>query len=244
MKHINFWLSMLLLLSIPLTTIAISAPSTGQRKQPSTLDRLISIFRPQPKPGGTRGGVCLLTPLEPEEILWSDRPLFIWEAKISRIDVRLVTSQRVVWSQSLPALTQSFRYQGEPLLPGKTYEVIPYDAQGKQLITQNHPRFTLIDTTQQQKIQADLAQKEASWRNNRDAIEAIALEKALYLSEQGFWSDALQTLYVVPNPSLELRQFVQTTIQKVCQGTNVDLTKHHSRQIIGKQYHVREHKPS
>lgn len=181
------------------------------------INRLANIFRPNRRRGGTRGGICLITPVA---LLWSDRPLFVWDAKVGKIEVWLVDQPRLLWSQVLPANSQSALYQGEPLQPGQTYEVILYDAAGNPQNQQFYPRFTLVEGSKRQQIQADLAQQAARLKAKRSTAEAIGLEQAIYFSEQELWSDAFQTIYAVPNPSAELHQFIQQTTQAACQESS------------------------
>jgi hypothetical protein len=222
MNSLKSWSSIFLAIGVivtPLLVPVLSIPTSAaahKTKQQSPVERLASIFRPTRRQNGTRSGsVCLLTP---GEILWSDRPLFVWDANVSKITVRTV-NQRPVWSQTLMPNHQSIVYQGEPLQAGQTYEVILYDANGERLTRneQFYPRFTLLEVTRQQKVEVELAQIESQLRANRATTEEIALAKAIYFSEQELWSDALQVIYTIPNPSTETNQFIQTATQNICE---------------------------
>jgi len=160
--------------------------------------------------------------------------VFIWDFKVgktevrpiavSKIEVQTADDQRLVWSQALTPTSQSALYQGEPLQPGQ-YKVILYSLGGSIITDQQlPPRFTLIEEAKRQQIQAGLTQIEKQLRIKKASVEAIALEKAIYFSEEELWSDALQTIYSVPNPSAELHQFVQEATQKMCEESKVAVT--------------------
>lgn len=223
MNSLKASLSILLTLGVTVTPLSPSVTAVAREAKPSVVEQLARIFRPTPRPSRSRGGGCLVTPGEP---LWSDIPLFVWEFNVGKIEVRTANDRRSVWSQALTPNNQSAIYQGEPLQPGQTYEVILYDVKGERVIRNAdfYPRFTLIEEAKRQQIQAGLTQIEKQLRSKKASVEAIALEKAIYFSEQALWSDALQVIYLVPNPSAELRQFVQQATQDACKDSDTTVT--------------------
>lgn len=223
MSLLNAWLSIFLILGITILPLSMPIPvRANQPPQKSAIDHLKDIFRPTRRQGGTRGGGCLVMP---GDTLWSDRPLFVWNGPVTKLEVRTETDHRLVWSQMLAQGRQSALYQGEPLQPGQTYEVILYDANGDRLIRneQFYPRFTLTEASQRQQIQADLTQRAQQLQTNQARVEAIAIEQAIYFAERELWSDALQVISSVPAPSAELSQFLQVTLQNTCKAPDAAL---------------------
>lgn len=232
----GFWFGFLLtLITCPANNMPSATASqfpTGviarQNQQPSALSQLKDLFGPRRRSGGTRGGVCLITPGYRTSTLWSDRPLFVWKVTgnkpVERIEIRIADSNTPVWSQVISPTTNQIIYQGRALQPNQTYEVILYDATGEPL-TQDadlHPRFTLMDEDQRQQIQQDLASNTKQLEPQTDAGASqfsegvIAVEKAVYLSQQELWSDALQVLYSVPERSSELQQLIEAATTEAC----------------------------
>lgn len=206
--------------------VSLALPTTSafsQQRQKSALEILQEIFRPKPRPAGTRGPICLITPgLKPERvalsdipIVLSDRPLFLWQQPVTRVEVQLATSGTIVWDQSLPPNSRSILYQGVPLQPGQTYQVIAF-GRNYPLNTGEDAQFTVLDTKQRSQISADLAQKETELKNQNRSAEDIAIAQASYLAQQSLFSDAFQLLYSLPEQSPKLNSFLTDITPKVC----------------------------
>jgi hypothetical protein len=196
--------------------------SQGKRQSVSAF--LTGIFQPMRRKGGTRSGsICLVTPgLGETRGVWSDRPLFLWDREISRVEVRLVNTDTSVWNQTVPSSSRSIVYQGQPLQPGQTYVVLLFDPTDSLFIKDkdyaSHPKFTLMAESERSSIAQGLAATENQFKSQGSSDETIALEKAELFTEKKLWSDALQTIYSVQNSSLELQTFVQTIITDTCKA--------------------------
>jgi hypothetical protein len=66
-----------------------------------------------------------------------------------------------------------------------------------------------MDSEKRRGITNDLTKLDASLKQERATVEKIALEKANYFAGREMWTDALQQLYSVPNPSPELLQTIK-----------------------------------
>ena len=210
MSSLKAWLSVLLALGVTITPLSLPVTAVAnQIKQPSVVQRLIAIFRPIPRRSGTRGNGLLM----PGVKIWSDRPLFMWDGNVSKIEVLRANDLGSAWSQVLPSISKTMIYQGEPLKPGQTYTVILYDFEG---MPTSGDDFILIGGTERQQIQRGLTDIEKRLpHTNRATAEEIAMEKAIYFFEQHLDSDAHQVISSVPNLSADLRQSLPVATQKM-----------------------------
>jgi hypothetical protein len=196
----------------------------NQTRPKSALERLQSIFRPRRRPGGTRGPICLITPgLRPEWLslseipfVLSDRPLFVWERSVAKVELRLASNRTTIWQQILPPQSQRTVYQGPALKPGQTYQVIAFGASQNPLNTGEDAQFTVVETTQRDEIIKDLAALEAKLKQENFSSEAIAIAKATELSKRSLLSDAYQLLDALPARSPELDAFLKKISDQVC----------------------------
>lgn len=173
------------------------------------------------KPGGGRPlptansrNLCGLTPdqsLKNQQV-WSNRPLFVWQGEVERIEVREpLPSGEVLWKQAVTPNQRSISYGGEPLQPGR-YNWIIFDRQNRPFVFQ----FTVMDAEQRQTIEKDLQQLEEKLNTRRTTAEERALHRAQYFAQQQLWSDFWQEIFSVKNPSAALSEIVQTKTAELC----------------------------
>jgi len=216
-----------LLISDSLSSIVLSLstePAFSQVKQESALEILQGIFRPRRRPAGTRGPICLITPgLKPEWVslseipfILSDRPLFVWQKPVTRVEVRLAPSGTVVWQQSLPPDRRRILYQGTPLQPSQTYQVVAFGRRNDPLNIGEDAQFSLVSPAQRTQIISDLTRKEAELSKQNRPAEEIAIAKAIDLSKRSLLSDAFQILDAIPNRSPQLNSFLTDIAAKAC----------------------------
>jgi hypothetical protein len=184
-----------------------------RRVEGEGIRRLIEAFRRRRSEGsGIRRGdgqdICLISPglLEEVNVIWSDRPLFLWLGAADHILVRDAETLEQVWSQPIDPMVAGITYDGESLQSGRTYEW--------QLNSSDHFfAFTVMDSDQRNQIAAELQ----LIQTRGGTPEEIAVGQANYLvNEVGLWSDALQILYSVENPSPSLLQARQEIIDDIC----------------------------
>ncbi|MBE9198879.1 MULTISPECIES: hypothetical protein [unclassified Nodularia (in: cyanobacteria)] len=165
----------------------------------------------EPRNGGSRppNSVCMVSPDAPRvyRMVWSDRPLFIWQGYASTVAVQPIRSNANLWIQSVNQ-TQNITYTGEPLEPGQTYQ---WAVNSNQFVP-----FQIMEKPQRDRISTDLHNIEKQLNAMSANTEAIALAKANYFMENNLWSDVLQQIYSVPKPSAELIAFRQDIVQKLC----------------------------
>ncbi|WP_448282500.1 hypothetical protein [Phormidesmis priestleyi] len=217
----------LLISGLMISSIFLVIPTElafSQVKQKSALETLQGIFRPRRRPAGTRGPICLITPgLKPAWVslsgipfVLSDRPLFLWQQPVTRVEVRLATSNAVVWSQTLPPNSRSIFYHGTPLQSNQTYQVVAFGSKNYPLNTGEDAQFTLVSTNERARISADMAQKETELKHQNRSTEEIAIAQAIDLSKQSLLSDAFQLLYSLPDRSPKLNSFLTDIMTKAC----------------------------
>ena len=211
----------------PLQYHAASLPAFPQPKQRRPRNRL-----------GGRGdnGICAIAPglLERQNVVWSDHPLFLWDASSKMSLQQLVVidqTGKIVWQKPLAATAQSALYAGQPLQPGQFYtwqlqwtqqnaeatadSANERTARSTNEYTANYT-FQLMEPEQQRQIAAELQTLD---RQLHDAnAETIATQQADYLINQPepLWSDALRILYTIENPSRQTIEKLQSWVSAAC----------------------------
>ena len=74
-------------------------------------------------------------------------------------------------------------------------------------------------------VSQELAALENQMQGEGATESEIAIAKADYFVNQQLWSDALQQLYTVENPSPELTQKKQEVVAYLCKQNNSDVTQ-------------------
>lgn len=196
---------------------------TRRAKQNSIWDAIWKLVMKRDEPSlSSRDGVCVINPglLGEKNVIWSDRPLFLWQGKVQNLEVRPYSldtpysGQKVLWSQTVIAGSQSATYTGETLQPGQTYDwqLVVVDSSPRRL------RFTfqVMDAQSRDRITDELTAMETQLKSAGATPEAITLAKAKYFAERDLWSDALQEVYSVQNPSTELTKNTQELSSNLC----------------------------
>ncbi|MEO0927008.1 MAG: hypothetical protein AAFY63_14165 [Cyanobacteria bacterium J06643_13] len=207
--------SLILISLIPLTVRAEKeSPPPEKPKQSTSIFRaVLSLFKTSERRMMTRGDeVCLISPGNgAEQLIWSDRPLFIWWGEISESQINLYRQEQLIWTETVPANSQTIAYSGAALEPGVKYdwELVANGRNYRQTIV-------LLEQSQQKAIAAELASLNRQLKTNKATIEAIAIARAEYFLDQELSSDALQQLYLVKNPSPELTAQIANFEDRLC----------------------------
>jgi hypothetical protein len=155
-------------------------------------------------------------------VIWSDRPLFLWQADSHDIDVQQLeltdAEGRILWEKSLDTTTASVIYDGQPLQPGQFYtwrlEWTVQDRDNSMDYT-----FQIMEAEQRNQIASDLQTLTNQSQNSNTHSESIADRQARYFIDNSPWSDALQVLYMNPNLSVETTQEIRNWIDAACDGS-------------------------
>jgi hypothetical protein len=160
-----------------------------------TLDAFIRLYgRPPEEGGGKPAGVCKIAPSLRGGVFFSDRPTFIWQGSVQRIEVRTVIGRQLVWGKNVAAQEQSAAFPSTlpPLLPNIQYQVI-FDGDYNDATS-----IELISTSQRDLVQSGLNQRTKALTQQRPSKPTLALQKATYLAEQNYKLDAFGLLFSVP----------------------------------------------
>lgn len=197
-----------------------STPAKSPKQSTSIFEAILSLFKSPERRFISRGdGVCLISPGNlGEQLIWSERPLFIWQGKIPKSKISLTKSaensgekDRLVWTQIVSENTKTVAYAGEALQPGSTYYWELF-SDGKT----DGRAITLMTEFQREAIAAELTALENKLENDGATEEDIAIAKADYFVRQKLGFDALQQLYSVPNPSPRLTAQIIEIEQQLC----------------------------
>lgn len=209
---------------VPLVELSLIAPASAQ------LSQWVSFWqqRRPPRPLGTRSGICLMTPglLDKDLKIMSDRPLFSWQGKATKLNVRDYTTQKIVWTTDLDPQTQQIVYGDvKPLEPGKLYE---WQVIGENPSSTDLGYWSTVEimaTPERDQITAKLKEIEQKAKQNKALPEAIVDQQVAYLLEQNLWSDAMTVLYTVKNPSSEFTQKRQEFASRLCTAKTTSMTQ-------------------
>jgi hypothetical protein len=201
---------------IALPAIASLQPVQSARTDAPIQDLVTSLKRDEP-PLGSRGVICPISPglLGDTDVVWSDRPIFLWQGHATQIALRTLTGQETLWQQALTETNQSATYSGAPLQPGQLYEWELVDGTDSRDYV-----FQVMEPSDRDRISGELQTLETRLKDSGASEEAIAIEQARYFAQQGLWSDAMQTLQSVDAPSAELTQTVAEMTRYLCGTTS------------------------
>jgi hypothetical protein len=201
---------------------------TTQGKPTSFWERIAQIILHKPEPpikprkGGSRPieMVCMVSPDAPDQIriVWSDRPLFIWQGDVKEIALRQQGKEEKMWNPNV-LNTKHISYTGTPLQPGQTYEWLVYRNTSSP-ISPTFVLFQVMEAPQRNQITNELTKLEAQLKAKGAAEETIAEEKAKFFVDKGLWSDVMQQAYSVKNPSPELLKLTQEIPKHLCSNTS------------------------
>ena len=175
------------------------------------------------KDGTTRGGsLCLVSPglIEVEGKIWNTRPIFIWQGKLNRIEIRPSNSKQVLWTFDIQDDEEIVDYTGEELEPGNTYywRIFDSTSSADSLLGIQRRTFEIIDVEEHEAITQDLAKLDQDLNKQGATKEAIAFARVKFFAERNLWSDALSEVFKVKKPSMELQDFRSNILQRLCQG--------------------------
>lgn len=190
----------------------VQGQEIGER---SALEGLMQTFnqRRQQREGIRRSGLCVMSPSIVEtDVIWSDRPLFLWQGAAEQITVNKLGSSEVLWNQPIDPQTRQVLYNGTALQPGEIYQ---WELTGASDI-KTSLIFQVMETDKRNQIAAQLQAIEAQLKADGASQEIIELQQAQYFADQGLWSDALQQLYSIGNSSPDAVQAIQQIESSLC----------------------------
>ncbi|GGA28783.1 DUF928 domain-containing protein [Okeania sp. KiyG1] len=178
------------------------------------------------KDGGTRGpGLCLVSPglvevkgqIRDYSTIWNTRPIFIWQGKLNRIEIRPSNNEEFLWTFDIQDDEEIVDYTGEELKPGNTYRWRIFDSTDS-IAGMQQRTFRIIDVEKHEAITQDLAKLDQDLNKQGATKEAIAFARFQFFAERHLWSDALSEVFKVKEASIELQAFRSNILQRLCEG--------------------------
>lgn len=212
-------------------------PGTGGARVQSWDDVFQDFYQRENEPpgesgnAGTRGSFsCAIAPMDVNTNMeiWSDRPLFVWLGTLAKLEIRSVENDRLLWSETVTADKRRATYNGEALEPGETYDWLLFDWASEEASPIYWVQFKVMDAQQRDRITEDLAALEAELNERGVTAERIAYARAQYFAERKLWSDFLQEVFSVENPSSELAQEIDTLYEQLCKPSEPQSNSMHS----------------
>lgn len=176
---------------------------------------IVSIFIRRKTPGGGKGEICAILPQalvdssneqKGTEEIWTDKPVFFWRGVgVTQIDIFEIGKDEVFATLKVKEGLTKIKYNGKPLQPGQSYtwQITAEKVRGLP-IKDTGSNFTVMDGKERASITDDLTKLEARLKKKGDSVEKIALGKADYFAKKEMWTDVLEQLYSVQNPSPQL----------------------------------------
>ena len=231
-KHHRF-VKIFLATSTALCLASVTVQAQNQSESPtkkmragSALERILSLFKSRENSLITRGEVCLVSPGSVgEQTIWSDRPVFILHRTTNQAQIDLYSSTinynyerdgQLIWSSNISPNTATLAYTGEQLKPGFVYDwSLSNDNKTYALTT-----FKLMPQSEREAIATELTAIETELQQQGATAEEIAIAKADYFVNRQLFSDALQQLHSVDNPSPDLTTKIADITQYLCESNN------------------------
>jgi hypothetical protein len=163
-------------------------------------------------------GLVAADPVKSDRV-WNDRPMFIWFGAGVKLNLRVRGKEELFWSRNLDLDDRRVIYSGPPLRRGENYQWQIVFPQGRRSAVSRWYPVEVLSVADYNQYMGEWQREEAQLRQERADAEAIALEKAGFFMEQDLWSDALQILFELNNPSPALRQYRQDWLNYLC-GSN------------------------
>ncbi|WP_421656666.1 hypothetical protein [Leptothermofonsia sp. ETS-13] len=180
-------------------------------------DEVWTLLRQRKIRGGSRGGeVCPLAPAGGYEVsqVWSDRPLFLWQGSLARIEVT-DKNGKPLWKQPISKETASIIYGGKSFQPGQNYLWKLFTSRFQSTPKYILP-FQMMESQSRDRITADLRALETQLKTKGATTEEIALQRVNYFVNQNLLSDALREMYSVKDPSNALKEIIQQAPSELC----------------------------
>ena len=217
------WVLSTLLLSAMISSVPTRASQVTkvQTNLPGYLKDIIqtSFSKDNPPPvdpeiPGTRGP-CTIAPLDlkTNTEVWSDRPLFLWQGPIGKIEVRQQGNNDVLWRQPIEPGVGLMQYAGEALQPGETYNWVLFDLQNNAI---RSIAFKVMDAREREQVNTQLQSLERELKAKGATAQESAARRAQYFAQRQLWSDAWREAFSVDNPIAVIGTITQTTPTPFC----------------------------
>jgi hypothetical protein len=198
--------------------------------QPQIITWISQFWKRSRKPLGVRGALCPISPGIIESLqVFHDRPTFVWSnGDVIEVNLRRRGETEPFWQGKPSQGDRAIRYDGlEPLKPGLyQWQIIAPDPKtGKAPEAKSSDRqvwksFGVMAPEQRGEMQRQLQAFHDDLKKQKYSNEEIALQTADFFADRKLWSDAIQILFSVSNPSLQFLEERQKYLQQLCTETN------------------------
>ena len=171
----------------------------------------------------SRSNICEITPglLGDINVIYSDRPLFLWQGTVPSLEIYLYTpfslekEQEVLWSKTVDDESQKVLYTGRPLQPGQIYdwEIVVAPQSNRRRIS-----FQVMSAEKRARLSHELEQLETELTNSGATAEEITKERINYFAQLDLWSDVLQEFFSLENSSTTLSHNAQEIVEYICES--------------------------
>jgi Domain of Unknown Function (DUF928) len=182
------------------------------------LDRIISLFTPSHRSGGSRGddSVCSNSPSFDKNTpyLWTRQPLLAWSGSASSLQIVDSQSNKIVWYKFVDSsLKFGKMYIDKPLALGKKYRWQVISDPNNNVVNPSI-EFQMVSINQHQKINITLKKLEKQLAVKTANYEETILAKAKYFADQKMWGDVQILLLELPESSSNYEE-VNKVIKKM-----------------------------
>jgi hypothetical protein len=199
----------------------------------SPVRRVWAFFQRQPpkKPRTVRTAngqtLCLISPglisvgVTGGFRIWHRRPLLIWQGEGTKIVMKQFDGAKAtLWDSPVSTGVESLAYPENYdalQIGGKyTWEVVNTQLKNNKLV----PQFGILAQAEWDQVATGIADLEQKLKES--SAEDLAIAKAEFFEQRNLWSDALQVLYQVENPSADFVEQRRSYIQGLCKPANVN----------------------
>ncbi len=196
------------------------------------------IFFPRSEPperdategGDTRGdSLCLIAPNNYQESIkiWSKRPTFIWEGKITKLEIRELDSSTKLWGQRISSRNkvqnlsstslELYQITAETdLQPGQTYEWYFSDKPSGEYDEYLPIEFTVMTAQERDSITQGLQELEQELAAQNITGDMAKLRRADYFASQKLWLEFWQEVLSIESPPENLKSLLSSTVNRLC----------------------------
>ena len=179
---------------------------------------IFEIFKQRQEPPlVSRGNLCFLSPgvLGKTNLIWSSKPLFLWQGKVSKLVVRDYDTDEVIWQKSSLAGKEQVAFDGKPLQPGQAYI---WEASNAG--TTVRYEFRVMNSLDREKVIRNL--KDIIRLDSSSFSEESKLAMQIhYLIDEKLYSDALSTLVSHKIKSVELNRTQESFLSSFCEYIHI-----------------------
>ncbi|MEO0825177.1 MAG: hypothetical protein AAFW84_06370 [Cyanobacteria bacterium J06635_15] len=196
-----------------------------------TWTNFLNSWLEQEDPGRNRNGggrlpdFCAVTSYADPIQVWHLQPIYLWQGAERPVAIRPDgdTDNTLAADVTVESATELNVAQSSenPLQPGESYDWILYDRLDPEQEIMVEP-FQVMTIAKRHQVTTALEQLVEDLDNQGASAEEIALAKANYFLEQGLMVDAVQSMFLVEEPSSDLLASRTAMVDTLCNPEALD----------------------